>query len=138
VTAPTELLHRVSLFEDLDKRDLQKLSSLFKERTFPAGATVAEEGQTGIGFFVIADGKAKVTVEGEDRTTLGPGAYFGEIALILDTARRTATIVAETELHCYGLTAWDFRPFVETNASVAWNLVQALAKKLQAAEHGQP
>jgi CRP/FNR family cyclic AMP-dependent transcriptional regulator len=135
VAAPVDLLHRVELFSDLEKRDLENLGSLFKERTFGAGDTVAEEGQTGIGFFVIADGTAKVTVEGEDRTTLGPGAYFGEIALILDSAKRTATITAVTDLHCYGLTSWDFRPFVETHADVAWKLVQALAKKLQAAEH---
>ena len=61
----------------------------------------------------------------------------GEIALILDSARRTATIVADTDLRCYGLTAWDFRPLAETNASVSWKLAQAMAKLYAAAEERQ-
>ena len=95
--------------------------------------TIAGEGQGGAGFFVIAEGTAKVTVQGEDRGTLGPGDYFGEIALI-DEGARTATVTAETDMTCYAMTFWEFRPIVETDARIAWKLVQALAHKLREAE----
>jgi CRP/FNR family cyclic AMP-dependent transcriptional regulator len=90
---------------------------------------VAEEGQGGVGFFVIRDGEAKVDVGGTEVRRLGPGDYFGEIALISE-GPRTATVTAESELRCYGLTPWEFRPLVQTNATIAWKLLQALAKQL--------
>ncbi|MDQ2982625.1 MAG: cyclic nucleotide-binding domain-containing protein [Actinomycetota bacterium] len=131
--APTELIKQVPLFQGLDPHELEMITRTFKERTFDSGQTVAEEGTGGVGFFVIADGNAKVTVHGEERGTLGPGDYFGEIALIDDGAR-SATITADSDLRCYGLTSWEFRPLVETNASIAWKLLQAMAKKLRASE----
>ena len=131
--APLELLRSVPLFADLERRELEQIANSMKQRTFSAGDTIAAEGTGGVGFFVIEDGKAKVSVRGEDRGTLGPGDYFGEIALIAETDR-TATVSAESELRCYGLTLWDFRPLVEGNASIAWKLLQALAKRLRSAE----
>jgi CRP-like cAMP-binding protein len=101
-----------------------------KERTFRAGDTVTTEGSGGVGFFVIEGGEAKVSIGGEDRRRLGPGDYFGEVALLTDSPR-TATIVAETDLHCYGMTSWDFKPLVETHGSIAWKLLQAMAKTYQ-------
>lgn len=133
--APPELLNRVPLFEGLERRELQSLASSFKERTFSAGDTVAQEGAGGVGFFIISDGQASVTVRGEKRATLGPGDYFGEVALIDDGAR-TATITADSELHCYGLTSWEFRPLVESNSAIAWKLLQALAKRLRQSDQG--
>lgn len=101
-----------------------------KPRTFRAGDAVTTEGQGGVGFFVIEDGRARVTVGGEDRRTLGAGDYFGEVALLTDSAR-TATITAETDLRCYGMTSWDFKPLVETHGSIAWKLLQSMAKNYQ-------
>lgn len=125
--APTDLIRRVPLFEEIEGRELERLAESFKERRFDAGDVIAAEGKGGIGFFVIGEGEASVTVRGEQVHTLKPGDYFGEIALIDDGAR-TASVTAATPLTAYGLTAWDFRPFVESNASVAWKLLQALAK----------
>jgi CRP/FNR family transcriptional regulator, cyclic AMP receptor protein len=133
VAAPQELIQQVPLFADLDKKELQELSSSMKERTFSAGDTVASEGQTGVGFFIIDDGEASVSVKGEERATLKHGDYFGEVALIDDGAR-TATITAKGDLRCYGITAWEFRPMVEQNAALAWKMLQVLAKMLRAAE----
>ena len=133
MAAPPELLKRIPLFSDLDGRDLQLLSNSFKERRFDEGETIAAEGSSGIGFFVIGEGTAAVTVHGSERATLGPGDYFGEVALI-DEGQRSASIVAVTPLTAYGLTAWEFRPFVESNGKVAWKLLQTLASRLRAAE----
>ena len=129
-----DLVKRVPLFADLEQRDLRELAETLKERTFPAGETLAEEGQGGVGFFIIEDGQARVTVGGQEVGRLGPGDYYGEIALIAETPR-TATVVAESEVKAVGLTSWEFRPLVESNASVAWKLLEALAKKLREAEH---
>ena len=130
---PVELLQRVPLFEDFERGDLDRLSRSFKQRIFDAGSTVADEGRTGAGFFVIESGEATVSVRGSERAKLGPGDYFGEIALIDDGAR-SATITADSELRCYGLTSWEFRPLVEGNASIAWKLLETMAKRLRAAQ----
>ena len=135
--APVELLQRVPLFEDFERGDLERLARSFKERTFNAGETVASEGEGGAGFFVIESGEAVVAVGGDERGRLGPGDYFGDIALI-DMGARTATVMAESDLHCYGLTFWDFRPLVETDARVAWPLLQVMAKRLREAEAESP
>jgi CRP/FNR family cyclic AMP-dependent transcriptional regulator len=124
------LLKRVPIFSDLDGKELDRIASSMKQRTFNAGDTVTSEGQTGVGFFVIEDGEATVTVGGDERRRLGPGDYFGEVALLNDSAR-TATITADTELRCYGLTSWEFRPLVETHGSIAWKLLQAMSKTYQ-------
>ncbi len=128
-----ELLQRVPLFADFERRELQRLARSFRERTFQAGSTVADEGKTGAGFFVIESGEATVSVRGAERGKLRAGDYFGEVALIDDGAR-SATVKAETDLHCYGLTSWEFRPLVEDNASMAWKLLETMAKRLRAAQ----
>jgi CRP/FNR family transcriptional regulator, cyclic AMP receptor protein len=135
--APAELLEQVPLFEGLPRGELERLATSFKERRFSAGDTVAVEGKGGVGFFVISEGTASVDVHGEKRGQLGPGDYFGEVALIDEHARRTATITADADLTCYGMTAWQFRPFVETNAQVAWRLLQVMAKRLRETEQQQ-
>jgi CRP-like cAMP-binding protein len=74
-----------------------------------------------------------VSIRGEQVGTLGPGDYFGEIALI-DEGARAATITASSDLVCYGLTLWDFRPLVQSNGVIAWKLLQAMAKRLRDAQ----
>ena len=124
------LLQQVPLFADLERRELEEIAESLKERTFGAGETVATEGERGVGFFVIQDGEARVSIGGEERRRLGAGDYFGEIALIAETDR-TATVTAESELRCLGMTFWDFRPLVESNGKIAWKLLQSLARQMQ-------
>ncbi len=128
-----ELLHGIPLFASLKPRELERLSGSFSERDFKAGDSVAIEGGGAAGFFVIESGEATVTVGGDERGRLGPGDYFGDIAMI-DQGDRTATIQADSDLKCYGMTFWDFRPIVESDARIAWPLLQAMAKRLREAE----
>jgi CRP-like cAMP-binding protein len=133
MSAPVELLRHVPLFHGLSEKELKTLADNFTQRTFREGTELTAEGQGGVGFFVIESGNAIVTVDGKERATLGPGDYFGEIALI-DGGLRTATITAVSDGTSYGLTPWQFRPLVETNASIAWPLLEAMAKRTRALE----
>ena len=128
-----ETLQRVPLFADLDKRDLTQIASSFKAREYAAGDTLATEGEGGVGFFLIESGEATVSVRGQEIARLKAGDSFGEVALIDDGAR-TATVTADTAMVCYGMSFWEFRPIVESSSQIAWKLLQALAKKLRAAE----
>ena len=131
---PVEVIERVPLFDNMSQRDIEGIAALFKERRFVAGETITKEGAGGAAFFVIESGNATVSVGGRQRRTLTEGDYFGEIALI-DEGARSATITASTDLVCYGLTYWEFRPLVQHNAAIAWNLLQTLAMRLRTAEN---
>jgi CRP-like cAMP-binding protein len=125
--APVEALQRVPIFAGLDADEVGQIARLFKLRRFPAGETVIQEGSGGAAFFVIDSGEATVSVGGKEQTTLKTGDHFGEIALI-DEGTRTATITATSDLVCFGLTFWDFRPLVESNGVIGFKLLQSLAK----------
>lgn len=131
MAAPVDLLRQVKLFAELDQRELESIAQSMKERTFSAGDTVTQEGSGGAGFFVIAEGEAEVEAHGEHRRNLGPGDHFGEVALVTGTDR-TATIRATTNLRCFGMTPWEFRPLVENNGKIAWKLLQQMGQMLGA------
>jgi CRP/FNR family transcriptional regulator len=124
------MLKNVPLFAGLDDRELTQIASSMRERRFKAGDSVTQEGAGGVGFFVVEEGEADVTVGGSTRGTVGPGDYFGEIALINESPR-TATLTARTDMVCYGMTPWDFRPLVESNSTIAWKLLTAMAEKMK-------
>jgi CRP-like cAMP-binding protein len=131
MSAAGDTLKKVPLFAELDDKEREHIANVMQERRFKAGDTLTEQGSSGVGFFVIEDGTADVTVDGEARRTIGPGEYFGEIALLSDSTRtRTATITATTDMLTYGMTAWEFRPLVESNSDLAWKLLTAMAAKL--------
>jgi CRP-like cAMP-binding protein len=128
-----ELLERVPLFAALDQKELKRLTDSFKEHTFQAGEDAVTEGEHGGRFYVIESGEAQVLVHGEEKGRLGPGAYFGDVAMI-DQGDRSASIRAASDLKCHGIRFLDFRPLVESDPRIAWPLLQAMAKRLRAAE----
>ena len=123
-------LVRVPLFSGLDAPDRDAIARLFTERVFAPGETVTKEGSDAAAFYLIASGTATVTVHGAVRRTMHPGDYFGEIALI-DQGVRSATVTADGELICHGITLWDFRPLVQSRSAIAWTLLQTLARMLR-------
>ncbi len=123
-------LAQVPLFSDLNRRQLGKLAKGFKERRFGPGKTVVREGHMdGVGFFVITEGTAAVSVSGSTVAIIGPGEYFGELAMLTEQARG-ATVTAETPLRCLMMAFWDFRRFAKENPDVSWKLLQHLAGML--------
>src|SRR2546430_11709056 len=102
MAAPRELLKRVPLFKGLDDKHIDTLSRTFTDRTFSAGQDITSEGGGGVGFFIIEDGEAVVSVGGEERRTLGSGDYFGEVALIAEGSR-SGTLKAKTDVKGSGL-----------------------------------
>ena len=128
-----DLLRNVPLFSGLDDSELESLAEEFNERRFAAGDKIALEGEGGLMFFVVESGDASVAVHGEEVGRLGPGAAFGEIALI-DRRPRTATVTAVSDLRTFGLPVFVFRPFVEARPQVAWKLLEAMADRLAQAE----
>jgi CRP-like cAMP-binding protein len=128
-----DLIRGVSLFAEADNVFLERLASEFMERTFKAGETIAEEGESGRTFIVIESGQVTVTVHGREVARLGPGDALGEMALI-DKSARSATVRADTDVHCYQLPVWSFRPLVESHPEMAWALLEALAQRVRNAE----
>ena len=123
-------LRRVRLFSGLSQRQLRQLAKLVKEREFRPGVTIVEEGtMSGVGFFIVADGLAAVSVDGLEVARIGPGEHFGELALINEDAR-TASVTAVTRLRCHVIPFWDFRKFARDNPDVAWKLLQHITTLL--------
>ena len=118
-------LKKVPLFSGLTQRQLKQLARGFREREFKPGTPVVREGQmSGVGFFVITEGEAYVSVDGSEVARLGPGDHFGELALISERVR-SATVTAAGPLNCLVMAFWDFREFakesLKSNASLSTN-----------------
>ena len=128
-----DLIRGVPLFAAADEPFLERLASEFMARTFSAGETIAEEGEGGRTFIVIESGQVTVTVQGQEVAQLGPGDAFGEMALI-DKSARTATVKADTDVQCYQLPVWSFRPLVESHPEMAWALLETVAQRVRDAE----
>jgi CRP/FNR family transcriptional regulator, cyclic AMP receptor protein len=85
-------------------------------------------------FGIITEGQAAMSVHGQPARTLGPGDYFGEMALI-DRSDRSAKITAETQLRCLIFTAWVFRPFAIAHPQSAWALLEVMVQRVRDAEN---
>lgn len=132
MAARADMLASTPLFSHLSRKTLETISRPMTERTFKAGSEIVTEGEGGIGFFVITDGKAEVVHPGEDapRATLGAGASFGEIAL-LDGGPRSATVRAVTDVTCLILTRWDFLAVLRSDAETGVELAEAMARRIR-------
>lgn len=133
MTTPQEVLARVPLFSALSKKELASLARDAHDRRFPAGTVLTEEEEVGVTFGVLMEGQAGVSVHGRPARTLGPGDYFGEMALI-DHSYRSAKITAETDVRCLLFTAWVFRPFALAHPETAWTLLELMVRRVREAE----
>jgi CRP-like cAMP-binding protein len=125
-------LSAVKLFQGLPEKELKSLARL-KEVTQPAGKEVITTGAHGVGFMVILEGEAEVELPRTGTRTLGPGDYFGEMAL-LDEHGRSATVISKTNLKLLTVPEWDFKGFLAAHPEVAFRLLKTLSERLREAE----
>jgi exodeoxyribonuclease VII small subunit len=121
-----------SLFEHFERRP-RAARPLVQERTFDAGSTVAGEGEDRRRLLRDRAARRRSRCAETSGARSAPATTSAEIALIDDGAR-SATVTAVSDLRCYGLTSWEFRPLVESNASIAWKLLETMAQRLRAAQ----
>jgi putative iron-dependent peroxidase len=126
-----EVLRKIPLFAACSAHDLKSIASRAQTREFPAGATLCRQGTRGDGFFVIVDGSAEARRDGALLRTMGPGDFFGEIAVI-DEGPRTATVTSTTALRCFTIGSHDFRDVLGQNANVAVRILDAVTRRLRA------
>jgi CRP/FNR family cyclic AMP-dependent transcriptional regulator len=125
-----EELSRVPLFSGCSRRDMQTIARVVKDIDHPAGTVIAREGDPGVGLFIIVEGTTEVTIGGRRKAKLGPGDFFGEIAL-LDGGPRTATVTATSDVKLLGLTEWTFRGLMLEHPQIAMKTLQAMASRLR-------
>jgi CRP/FNR family transcriptional regulator, cyclic AMP receptor protein len=129
----TDRIKGVPLFSAFNDKELQRVAAIAKEVTFPPGKEIAKKGESGVGFHVIVEGEASVSVEGTEHASLGPGAYFGEMSL-LDGGPRSATVAAVSELKTPSLTPWDFNALLDQFPELSRKLLIELCRRLRAVE----
>ncbi len=121
------------LFSRCTKKELTLLSRLTTTITIPAGRVVARQGQLGREFIVIVNGKATVTIDAQTVATLGPGDFFGELAL-LDGGPRTATVTADTDLVAEVMSHQEFASLLMGAPNVTRGILKGVAARLRAAD----
>lgn len=127
------LLARVPLFSLCSARELERIARLARPLMVPAGMTVVTEGDVARDFFVIQDGWASATSGGRHLGRLGPGDFFGELAL-LGKRTRTADVVAETDLSLFAIRADDFDAFLDISPGTTTRILKAISERLRRAE----
>jgi CRP/FNR family transcriptional regulator, cyclic AMP receptor protein len=126
-------LAEVPLFSALSKKDLALMARSAEDVKVDAGRVLVTEGSAGAEFFVIVDGNARVSIRGKKVAELGPGRFFGDLAL-LDRAPRNATVVAETPMELLVLGQREFAALIDEVPGFAHKLLAGLARRLREAD----
>ena len=135
--ARREMLKSVPLFAECDDKQIDFIATQVDEVDFVQGRDLCREGAGGGEFFVIVSGTAEVRRQGRHLRELGPGDFFGEIAL-LDGGPRTATVTALSPMKCLVLSRGQFHNVIRQNALIAVSILQALGERLRSLLAGQP
>lgn len=128
------LLRNVPMFQNCSDRELNSILSSTKEVHFEAGREICHEGDEGVGLHVVVEGETKVQIRGRTKRRLGPGAFFGEIAL-LDGGPRSATVIAETEVTTLALPVWAFKSTLKAHPSLAFKMLEEVCRRLRTNEN---
>ncbi len=129
-------LKRSPLFEGLSRRQLAQVARLSDDLEVPAGTVLCKQGSRGQEFFIIVDGEARVSRDGENLGTVRGGDFFGEIAL-LEPVKRTATVTAETPLSLFVVSRQAFDTVVATDPAVERKVLRTVVRRL-ASQSGDP
>ena len=127
-----DALAKAPLFRNLSRNDLVALAKVTEDLEVEEGKVLAREGDIGHEFFVIVDGEVDVAKEGETVRKLGSGDFFGEIALIWESPRRTATVTAATPVRLFVLTRPAFRGLIDNHPDIEEKVLEALEERVRA------
>ena len=126
-----QLLQKAPLFAGFSERELQNVAQIAKVRTFSTGETIVQEGDTAkVGFYLILSGRVEVRKGEKKLAELGPGQFFGEMALLVEGAPRSADVVALEDTECLVLTRWDLRSLIQTHPDMALKMLGEMARRL--------
>jgi CRP-like cAMP-binding protein len=130
-----ETLANVELFAELSESDIDRLAKVTVVRDFKAGDVIVREGELGVAFYIVAKGHVEVVKglgSGNEQMVarLGPGEFFGEMALF-DNQVRSHSVRALEDTECLVLTKWDFNAELNTSSSIAMAMLQVLARRLR-------
>jgi serine/threonine protein phosphatase PrpC len=129
-----EVLRRMPFFRDLDMKETIRVLNLTEVNAYAPGDLIIAEGQPGEEMFIILTGKVKLHKGGALITELGPGSFFGELALI-DSQPRSASATAVAASRALVLRRSDFRRLVKTESALSsrllWNVLQVLTERLR-------
>jgi CRP/FNR family transcriptional regulator, cyclic AMP receptor protein len=133
--AKIDLIRHTPLFEHCSKKDLKQIALITDELEMPAGRVLIQEGERGREFFVLVSGEAEVRRKGRKVATLGPGSFFGEMAL-LSKVPRTATVTAVSDVDLLVITDRAFVDLLDRVPEIWLKVARALADRVGADELG--
>jgi CRP-like cAMP-binding protein len=125
-------LAELALFADLSWPDVERVAHTFEEEAFEPGRRVLRQGLSGSALYIILEGSAKVTLEGEERARLGRGDFFGEISVLIGEPP-TADVHAETLLRCLVVPGTMLEPFLLDHPPVLLRMLKAEARRVRGA-----
>ena len=130
------LLQNTPIFAKTSEKSLESMIKSAVQRTVSPGDKLVQEGQGGVGFYLILEGKAEVIKDGQKIAELETGNFFGELAVI-DGQPRTADVVAVTETKCWVLSQWAMKSVLDNHPEVALSMLHELARRLRTTDAGQ-
>lgn len=125
-----DYLRKVPLFHELSESELTELALAAQVRDFPKDAFIVTQGSTGLGFYLLVEGRVEVLRNRKPLAEFGPGGFFGEMSL-LDESPRSASIVALEPTKCLVLGSWDFRVLLKRKPEIAINMLTVMSKRLR-------
>ena len=129
-SAYLEYLRKVPIFKGLPAKELGFIARSVKERVYEPGAVIVKQGDPGVGFFMIMEGRVDVGHDGHKIRDMGPGEFFGEMAL-MEERIRTATVTAKERTRCLQLVRWDFRALLKENPELAVRMLEVVVKRIR-------
>jgi CRP/FNR family cyclic AMP-dependent transcriptional regulator len=127
-------LGRAPLFQGLSRGELGELAKLTEDVEVDEGKILARQGDIGREFFVIVEGEVTVSKDGQEVRRLSAGDFFGEMALIWDSPRRTATVTATTPLRFFVLTRQSFRSLIDRHPEIERKVLEAIEERVRTTE----
>ena len=129
-SAYLEYLRKVPIFKGLPAKELEFIARSVKERVYEPAAVIVKQGDPGVGFFMIMEGRVDVGHDGHKIREMGPGEFFGEMAL-MEERIRTATVTAKERTRCLQLVRWDFRALLKENPDLAVRMLEVVVQRMR-------